>query len=37
MLKYIGGEKKMKEYDIVELIGMKPKYEKYGLKIGDVG
>ena len=27
----------MKEYDIVELIGMKPEYKKSGLKIGDVG
>ena len=27
----------MKEYNIVELIGMKPEYKKCGLKIGDVG
>ena len=27
----------MKEFDIVELINITPKYEKYGLKIGDVG
>ena len=27
----------MKEFDIVELINITPKYQKYGLKIGDVG
>ena len=27
----------MKEYDIVELIKMRPKYEKEGLKLGDFG